>query len=57
MPFGFQNIIGDLKGMAEKMASVCVEFVDTFIDFGPGLLVAAVHGPAFGISATSLVRL
>jgi len=50
----FNKQKGDLKGMAEQMAATCVEFVDTFIDFGPGLLVAAVHGPAFGISATSL---
>ena len=43
---------GNMKGMSDRMAATCVEFVDAFIDFGPGLLVAAVHGPAAGISVT-----
>ena len=43
---------GNMKGMSDRMAATCVEFVDAFIDFGPGLLVAAVHGPAAGISVS-----
>ena len=36
------------------MGSVLEKFVAAFIDFGPGLLVASVHGPATGISFTTL---
>jgi len=50
----FKKEQGNMKGMSDRMAATCVEFVDAFIDFGPGLLVAAVHGPAAGISCTSL---
>ena len=47
---------GNMKGMSDRMAATCVEFVDAFIDFGPGLLVAAVHGPAAGISVSCWAR-
>ena len=36
------------------MGNVLEKFVAAFIDFGPGLLVASVHGPATGISVTTL---
>ena len=36
------------------MGDVLEKFVAAFIDFGPGLLVASVHGPATGISVTTL---
>ena len=39
---------------AEDMGNVLEKFVAAFIDFGPGLLVASVHGPATGISVTTL---
>jgi len=45
---------GDLKDLATKMSEVLREYVEAFIDFGPGLLVSAVHGPATGIAATAL---
>lgn len=52
--FKRQKASGQMKELAEGMAKTCVAYVDAFIDFGPGLLVAAVHGPAAGISATAL---
>ena len=36
------------------MGRVLQKFVAAFIDFGPGLLVASLHGPATGISCTTL---
>lgn len=44
----------DMKKASEEMAEILEKCVAAFIDFGPGLLVAAVHGPATGISATTL---
>jgi len=44
----------DIKQVAEDMGDVLEKFVAAFIDFGPGLLVASVHGPATGISVTTL---
>ena len=43
-----------MKELTEEIAEKMVALVDAFVDFGPGLLVAAVHGPAMGFSATSL---
>ena len=36
------------------MGQVLQKFVASFIDFGPGLLIASLHGPATGISCTTL---
>ena len=43
-----------MKELTEEIAEKMVALVDAVVDFGPGLLVAAVHGPAMGFSATSL---
>lgn len=43
-----------LEQLARKMADILRDYVDAFIDFGPGLLIGAVHGPATGIAATIL---
>ena len=43
-----------LHQVTQQMADVLEKFVAAFIDFGPGLLVASVHGPATGISVTTL---
>ena len=45
---------GNLEELSVEMARVLREFVDAFVDFGPGLLVASVHGPATGIAVTTL---
>ena len=36
------------------MGSILENFVAAFIDFGPGLLIASIHGPATGIAVTTL---
>jgi len=49
----FKNA-SNMKQAAEEMGDVLQKFVASFIDFGPGLLVASLHGPATGISCTTL---
>ena len=44
----------DMKVASKQMAEVLENYVAAFIDFGPGLLVASVHGPATGIPVTTL---